>query len=187
MSAGIDTLMAEQNLTIEQGEQGLDEAAKVRYLMADDIAVIESPNGSVCITIQNDRTLLRFSARRCFPLSGQEQYISLRDGAGEEIGIIRNLDELTGDQRRWIEEDLEKRYYTPLITEITRFRQRWGGVQWDVLTNRGSRQFVTKRIHDAFLEAAPGRLLLTDVDGNRYEIEMGRLDSRSRGIIERIL
>lgn len=173
--------------SIRLGERALDDAAKVRYLSPEELNFFVNPHGAVCIRVGEEKTLLRFSARRCFPLSGASHYVSLRDGSGEEVGIIRDM-ELMGEQARaWLEEDLERRYYTPQIISIERFRQRWGGVEWEVTTNRGARQFITRSVYDAVTSPAPGRALVTDIDGNRYEIEIARLDERSRGILERVL
>ncbi|MCC6484899.1 MAG: DUF1854 domain-containing protein [Armatimonadetes bacterium] len=179
--------MKDARESIRHGERALDDAAKVRYLTPEELRFFLSPGGAVCVTVGEERTLLSFSARRCFPLSGASHYVSLRDGAGEEVGIIRDLELMPEQARAWLEEDLERRYYTPQILSIERFRQRWGGAEWEVTTNRGPRKFITRSIYDAVTSPSPSRALVTDIDGNRYEVEVPRLDERSRGILERVL
>ncbi len=168
-------------------QHALDEAAKVRYLERDDFILFKTDGGGLRLTLPNDRSLLRVKARLCFPLTHPTTHVSLRDGLDEEIGLIRDLSELDKQYRRWIEDDLELCYFTPRVKSITSIRQRFGGLEWQVTTDRGPKRIITKGVRDTMTEVEPGRYIIGDVDGNRYEVFTDRLDDVSRGWIERLV
>lgn len=170
-----------------QSEKNLDDAANVRYLTADDFVLLRTPAGGLRLTLKDDRSVLRVKARRCFPYSMPDRFISLRDGSDGEIGIIANLSDLPRDYRRWVEEDLEMRYYVPRVQSIKTIRQRFGGIEWHVDTDRGSKRLITKGVHDTMTEVEIGRFVVTDVDGNRYEISTETLDLQSREWLNRLI
>jgi hypothetical protein len=168
-------------------EQNLDEAANVRYLKPGDFVLYRTEAGSLRMTLENERTVLRVKAKRCFPFSSPVKYISIRDGNDDEIGIISDLAHLSREYRRWIEDDLEMRYFTPRVTGIKLIRHRFGGVEWHVETNCGPKRLITKGVHDTMTEVEIGRYVITDVDGNRYEVYTEELDAMSRERIERLI
>lgn len=173
----------EQSIT----EQNLNEAANVRYLEPGDFHLFRTPGGGLRVTLKDERSVLRVKTRRCFPFSYSTKYISVRDGNEEEIGIIRDLSALDKEQQRWILEDLEMRYYMPRIKTIRSIKYRWGGVEWQVLTDRGAKVLITRGVHDTMTEVEPGRYIITDVDGNRYEIMISSLDEPSRVKMDRLI
>lgn len=168
-------------------EQSLDEAANVKYLSPDDFILFKGEGGGLRLTLKDQKSVLRVKAKRCFPLAFQTKYISIRDGNDEEIGIIADLAHLSKEYRRWIEEDLDVRYFTPRVKTIKLIKHRFGGIEWQVDTDCGSKRFITKGLHDTMTEVEPGRFIITDVDGNRYEVLTEWLDEPSRAKIERLV
>lgn len=173
--------MEDVKLTSEQAaaerEKAADEAAQVRYLKPGVFEVFEE-EGIYRLTLPNDRTYLKFNAFRTYPLSLPEKYISLRD-INEEIGIIRDLAEFDKYTQTVIRELLARRYFVPRIKSIISTRQRYGGMIWEIDTDRGTKTIITKGIHEALLENSLGIYFLTDVDGNRYEILMDEISPES--------
>lgn len=168
-------------------EQNLDQAANVRYLSTDDFHLFRTPAGGLRLTLKGEKSVLRIKARRCFPYSMADRFISIRDGADGEIGILADLKDLPADYRRWIEEDLDMRYYVPRVKSIKAIRQRFGGIEWHVDTDRGPKRLITKGVHDTMTEVEIGRFIVTDVDGNRYEVFTDRLDAASREWLNRLI
>lgn len=135
------------------------------------------------ITIAGDRSCLRVVPMYSFPLSMRDRYISLRDMEGNELGMIRNLDELSKDARKLLAAELRKRYFTPLICEIKSISDKFGVVEWEVETDRGPKKFITRSLHDSLKESGSG-LIITDMENNRYEIrDFSQLDSDSMAIL----
>ena len=63
-----------------------------------------------------------------------------------------------------------------------------GVVYGDIETNLGLRQFVVKGIRDSILDLGDGRVLIMDVEGNRYMVkDWPSLDDKSRRLLERVL
>jgi len=163
------------------------DAGAVRYLGADDFSLWRTGGGALRLTLHGEKSVLRVKCRRCFPYSLPERFISIRDGSDGEIGIVANLQELPKDCRTLIEDDLEMRYYVPQVRKIETIRQRFGGIEWRVDTDRGPKRLITKGIHDTMTEVEVGRYVLTDVDGNRYEICIEGLDVGSREWLDRLI
>jgi len=102
---------------------------------------------------------------------------------GNELGMIKNLDELDKDARKLLEEELRKRYFTPLIREIKSISDKFGVVEWEVETDRGPKKFITRSLHDSLKESGTG-LIVTDMENNRYEIrDHSQLDPHSLAIL----
>lgn len=183
-------MMSEEKVETAQEpgvEKSLDEAARVRYLEPGDFVLFRNKGGGLRMTLKDDRSVLRLKARRCFPYSFGSRYISIRDGNEEEIGIIRDLSEFGKEYRRWIEDELDMRYFTPRVRSITAMKHRFGGVEWFVETDRGPKKFITRGVHDTMCEVQPGRYILTDVDGNRYELYSDELDESSQAKMEKLV
>lgn len=177
----------EQSAAPQTTEKGLDEAANVRYLKADEFVLLRGEGGGLRLTLTGERTVLRVKTRRCFPLGAPGRFISVRDGSDQEIGIIPDLMDLPPEWRSWIEDDLSMRYFMPVVKSIVSLKQRWGGLEWRLETDRGGRKVITKRIHDCVSEVDQGRYLMTDVDGNRYELRLDALDAASRLKLDKLL
>jgi hypothetical protein len=55
-------------------------------------------------------------------------------------------------------------------------------------TDRGPRQFILRGLRDSVHEIEPGRYLINDVDGNRFEIpQITGLDHRSQTVWEQVV
>ena len=55
---------------------------------------------------------------RCFPTSSPERWISVRTENGDELALIRSLDDLDAESRGVAEPILRDRYYVPTISQI---------------------------------------------------------------------
>lgn len=125
--------------------------------------------------------------RKAFPLSHASRYISLQDGLGKELGMIRDLADLDPDSRQVVEEELDRRYFTPKISQITLLKQEGGMWTWQVETSRGPATFYVRSWRDSSHEISAGRFLIQSVDGQRYEIpSYDDLDDRSKLFIEQL-
>lgn len=125
--------------------------------------------------------------RRVFPLSQEMSYLSLQDGAGKEIGVLRSLNELNPEGRAATEHELDRRYFTPKISRIANLKQEGGTWTWEVETSRGNAIFYVRSWRDSSHEMQPGRFLIQSVDGQRFEIaSYDKLDDRSKQFIEQL-
>ena len=107
---------------------------------------------------------------RAFPLSDPDKYIGLRDGDDKDIGILETLHGLDPESRAVVDEELERRYFTPQITKVHSVVEEFGVVTWDVDTTKGRRRFLVRNLKDSTFTLGASRVMMTDVDSNRYEI-----------------
>ena len=159
-----------------------------KSISVQDIILFRSPPWALRLTVRNDRSYPRIKIVRAAPLSFSDRFISILDDKDVEIGMIDDLAEVDADTRALIEEELEKRYLTSIVKEIISIQSEYGTSYWEVETDRGRRDFVVQNVSENAQWPGDRRLLLLDVDGNRFDIpDLDALDSRSRKLVENLL
>ncbi len=130
----------------------------------------------------------RVGLHRAFPFNYEREYISVRTTEGKEIGMIRNIDDYPANIVEIFLYELDRRYFTPYIQKINSIKEEFGYTYWDVLTDSGPRRFTVQNIHNNLIQISDVRILVLDVDGNRFEIpDSAKLDVKSLKMIERLL
>jgi len=147
-----------------------DSPQSVRYFAPEKLRFWRTPGGVLRLEVEGEFSCVKVVVARAFPLSHSGEYISLRDGNKKELGMLRSLRGASKETHRILTEELDRRYFLPQIERIENIRERFGIAEWDVVTSRGPRAFVTKHLHDSVTEVEPGRYLIKDVDDNRYEV-----------------
>lgn len=165
----------------------LAEASEVRYLDPATLCFFRH-GATLRLTEGEECSHLFVSVLRLFPLSEPGRYLSLRDGANKEIGVVVEPDAVEVDGRRLLLDALERRYLVPVIRRVKSVRERFGTLDWEVETDRGARAFTTRNLRENTVTPSPGRYLLSDVDGNRYDVpDLDALDGASQAILSRYL
>lgn len=161
-----------------------DRAFKLNYLDPDKVRFFRAGD-ALRMTIDGDRSCLRVVPMLAFPMSLGDQYISIRDMKENELGIIKNLNKLDKDSRKLLQDEIQKRYFTPVIKQVKSIREKMGVVEWEVETDRGAKKFLTRRIHHSLEETQNG-FIIKDVENNRYEVRnYSDLDARSLSIVSK--
>ena len=161
--------MEEKNAVLEQAGQLADEVLETRWLTPENAVFTSTSGGFVSLTYQEER-YERVLFFRAFPFSAPNEYISVRreDENNREIGMIEGLnafDELT---QKMIEEQLSLRYFMPQIKKIHEIKEQYGYSYWHVSTNKGECRFTVDQ--NGVAKLSETRLILSDVDGNRFEL-----------------
>jgi hypothetical protein len=152
------------------------------------LRLFREPPWILRLTIEGDRSYLRVKVVRAAPLSHPDRFVCLLDSKDEEICMIDNLEEVDEGMRALLEEELDRRYLTSVIERVDSVRNEFGTSYWDVQTHRGRREFVVQNVSENAQWLGDHRLLLIDVDGNRFEIPaLDQLDRRSVGFVEQVL
>ena len=152
-----------------------------------EVHIFYDPKGFLRATV-GSQTHLDVSIVRSFPLSHENSYYGLLSGRLDDIGIILDPTELDEESQRVIAQEMERRYFTTLIQSVNSIREEFGATYWDVETDRGHRTFVGKHLRDNVSYLSDKRILIYDVDGNRYEIrDFNGLDETSRSMILRVI
>ena len=158
------------------------------FLDPKKIRLFRSDLGWLRLEVEGDRCYLDVKVVRAFPLSDPGHYYGLLNAKDKVIGLLSDPSELDPETREIAEGELKRRYFTPIIQRITRMKEEHGVVYGDIETNLGLRQFVVKGIRDSILDLGDGRVLIMDVEGNRYMVkDWPSLDDKSRRLLERVL
>jgi len=161
------------------------EAADLRILEPRRLR-FSRPGGRLCVTLEDDCSYIGVAVLRVFPLSDPQRYVSVRDAANKEIGLIADIRELDAEGRRLVAAELERRYLVPVVRRVLAIVERFGTVDWTVETDRGLRSFTTRNMRESVVQPAPNRYLIADVDGNRYDVrDLTALDAASQAWLVR--
>ena len=174
----------------QRAEIPFDEHAtgEVRVLEPGAVRLWRTPEGVARATLEDELCCLHLKVMCAFPLSKPHEYVSLRDGANRELGLIEDLKSLDRDSRRIVEEEIERRYFLPEITAIYRLEGHFGTYDWEVDTDRGHRSFVVRGRSEHIVQLPPCRVAITDVLGNRYQIsDYAALDRKSQALLYKLL
>jgi hypothetical protein len=143
-------------------------------------------DGALELTIPGEGSYSGVSLLRAFPLSDPDRFWGLVDSDGNEIGVISDPDQLDPDSRAVATEELERRYFIPVVQRVVRTKEDFGSIIWTVETDRGPRTFTVRNMKDSIVELGASRILLVDVDGNRFEFpNIHSLDAKSYDLILR--
>ena len=145
------------------------------------VRLFRGPHDVLRCTLAGEKTVLRATVVRAFPLSHQARWISVLDAKNKELCLIEDVDALDPESRRLALEELDRHYHVPVIQRINSVKNEYRTMYWDVETDRGHRDFVMKWASDTILWLSPAELILVDIDTNRFRIpDVNQLDQRSR-------
>lgn len=167
--------------------QGLAGYVDIRFLEPAEARFGKTPGGFLKLEI-GEESYPRVLLYRTFPFSTGNRYLSVRDPEGNEIGIIKEIDDFPQDVVDAFEAELERRYFAPTVTAIDGMKEEFGYAYWEVDTDRGPRRFTVRDMQQSVLLLSSVHVLIVDVDGNRYDIpDYTVLDAASRKVIDDLL
>ena len=124
---------------------------------------------------------------RAFPISDPEHWISLCDPNGREIVQIRDLAELSAEQRTLLLSELTRREFVPVIRRIESISSLAEPCEWFVETDRGPTSFVHNS-DEHVRKLGQDRALILDSHGLRYLVpDAKQMDAHSRRLLSRYL
>ena len=128
---------------------------------------------------------------RAFPITDPEEFISIKEpdsrekGKGAEIGLIRQMSDFDEASQALLREELDRRYFTPIIKKLTGVKEKFGYYYWDAETSAGKISFVMTNITSNIRTLEDGRVFIHDIDGNCFQIpDPSKLDKASLKKIE---
>ncbi len=171
-----------------------EDAGRIGWLDAADVKLFRDEAGHVRATVryaqgaaEGSRSVLRPALHRAFPITLPDTHVELREQDGDSVGMLRDLAALDRDSRALAEGLLRERYVVPVIECILDLRHAFGMWTWRVETDRGEREFSMKSPRDDVRRMAGGKVRVTDVHGNTFEIsDRGALDPHSRALFAQL-
>jgi hypothetical protein len=153
----------------------LDAAFDLIFLDPTKVTLFRTGGDAVRLTVSDpqvgeERTYLSTQIARAFPLSKPDTYIGLRDSKDKDIGMLLSLDGLAPESRKIAEDELNRRYFLPRVIKVNKVKKEFETVTFDVVTDRGPRVYTVQNMRESSLEVSPGRVLVSDRTGARFEI-----------------
>ena len=161
----------------------------IRYVEGRSLRATR-PEGAIHLRleVEDDLCIPNAKIKRAFPLSRTEEFLSLQGADGKEIAMLRSLAEVDPETRRLLEEELDRRYFTPRIERIDALKQDAGMWRFNVQTQRGPAEFYVRNWRDSAVEISANRWQIVSVDGGRFEIsDLTRLDALSLRLVDQLL
>ena len=153
-------------------------------IKAPDVRFARNAEGRVILRRGGERLVVG-NVLSAFPLTRPGRMVSIRDEQGEEVGVLDDVHALDPESRHILLDELERSYFMPRITDIVAVKEDLGVVSWEVETNRGPRTFDVRRVRQNVRRMGLRRLVIKDVDGNRYEIrDWQELPSAAQRLIQ---
>lgn len=167
-------------------ESELLDAAGILYLSPDNCSFAKNGDFlSVTVKKDEDVTYEKVSLHRLFPYDKRDEYISVLDPDNVEIGIVASLELFDNDQHDLLTAELRRKYYICKLESVLSVRDRFGFSYWKAMSADGEVTFTIRDAHNSIRTNGDGKIQLTDIDNNRYELEAFQtLDSKTRKRIE---
>lgn len=171
-------------------ENKMQNYADINYLSPADCEFYETSGGLLGLRLGGE-DLGRVALLRMFPLRNPERFVSVRreirgrSDARTEYGVIEDINAFSGEQRRLIDEELNRRYFVPEITRVVSVKEEYGHTYWTVETTAGGRSFTVFDMNSNLLNMGGGRAMIIDVDGNRYVFpDVSKIGEKALRLVE---
>lgn len=121
---------------------------------------------------------------RSLPLTDPESYICITNTEKKELGIIEHISDFDADQIEIIRSELNQRYFSPVLSEITSIKEKFGNFYIDAKVGNFEKRFTVKDLNKSIRYHGKGFDII-DIDGNRFRIEdYDRFPAKSRRKLE---
>jgi hypothetical protein len=154
---------------------------------AKDVRLSRALDGSLILNV-GGASFSCVQIVRAAPLSQRDRYICFLDSAGEEICMVRDLSEMSQEDRRLAEEELRMRYIITEIRRVISVRRELSTLYCETETNRGSKELVLQSSDENVRWLSDRHVILTDVYGSRFEVpDIQALDRESMRMLKKNL
>ena len=155
-----------------------------RYIEGPEVKFTENDKIFVDAEFYTGEKFTELELHRMFPITGLTKYIALLDKEGNEIAVIRNIDDLLPESKKVVENCLTEYYMIPRITRFIKMSEKFKIWMWTAETDKGICTFEIRNHITAIKPLYDGRVLIKDANDNRYEIpNVNELDKKSLSMI----
>ena len=155
-----------------------------RYIEGPEVRLTENDKIFVDAEFYTGEKFYELELHRMFPITGLTKYIALMDSEGNEIAVIRDINDLLPESREVVENCLREYYMIPRITKFIKMSEKFKIWMWTAETDKGVYTFEIRNHITAVKPLYDGRVLIKDANDNRYEIpDVKLLDKKSLKMI----
>ncbi len=160
----------------------LETLADIKYLEPSKARFFIEYDNFLALEYEGE-TYHNLKLHRALPFKLPDDYVSIQDMESKELFLIRSLYEFSDEQALLLSRQLQKRYFCPKIHGIPSIKSKLGFLYFEVETDAGHKSFALRDPSHNIRRIDDGaRIIIIDVDGNRYEIsdvsKIGRKDFR---------
>lgn len=163
----------------------------MNILDPEKISFARNSNGVLDITLDDKTIVENIHCVRLFPLTDPKSYISVvkkEESDIREIGIIKNLKQLSAKNQTLVKEDINFRYFVPEIKDVVHVIHLHGMYELNVVTERGNRQFYVRNARENVHTTESGPIIITDVENCRYKItDLANLTLKARSELDKLI
>lgn len=149
--------------------------------------ILETNSNGFCSMKYGQDEYKRVILLRACPTTEKYKYICVQDMQSNEIGIIEDIGKLDEKSAENAVHELDKRYFTPEITEFLDIKMRPGVTFFDCMFSDRKKSFVVKDASHNIFYIAENLARINDADGNRYVFRTDKLNRKSKKLIEPLL
>lgn len=155
-----------------------------RYIEGSEVKFTENDKIFVDVEFYTGEKFTELELHRMFPVTGLTKYIALLDKEGNEIAVIRNIEDLMPESKKVVENCLREYYMIPRIIRFIKMSEKFKIWMWTAETDKGVCTFEIRNHITAIKPLYDGRVLIKDANDNRYEIpNVNDLDKKSLSMI----
>ena len=155
-----------------------------RYIEGSEVKFTENDKIFVDVEFYTGEKFTELELHRMFPVTGLTKYIALLDKEGNEIAVIRNIEDLMPESKKVVENCLREYYMIPRIIRFIKMSEKFKIWMWTAETDKGICTFEIRNHITAIKPLYDGRVLIKDANDNRYEIpNVNDLDKKSLSMI----
>ena len=126
--------------------------------------------GFLALKLNDDTQYKRVQLSRALPFTAPEQYICVTDMDDKEIAVLESLDLMDEATQELLREELGIRYFYPEVTQVKSIKEKMGSYYVELCIGTHEKTIAVKDISKNLKQLGGGRLIVTDVDGNRFAI-----------------
>ena len=102
--------------------------------------------------------------------------------------MIKELTDFSDEVQKILKEELKWTYFCPEIEKIYSIDEEFGYSYWKVKTDLGQKEFTLRGRNKAITPITETRLIITDIDGNRFQIKnINKLDKKSFRLVDSLM
>ncbi|MDD6275742.1 MAG: DUF1854 domain-containing protein [Clostridia bacterium] len=155
-----------------------------RYINGEQVKLTVNDKIFIDAEFYSGEKFTGLELRRLFPITGLNKYIALMDSEGNEIAVIRDINDLMPESKAAVESCLYEYYMIPKITRFIKMSEKFKIWMWTAETDKGIYTFEIRNHLTAVKPLYDGRVLIKDANDNRYEIpDIKKLDKKSRKLL----
>jgi hypothetical protein len=163
----------------------------MNYLNVENLNFEPAENGFLRLELKEGKIFEMVECMPLFPLTQPDSYIFItarNDDGGEDIGIIRELKDLSAEQRRRVKDEIQFRYFSPEIIDVKKIISKFGVNEWQAITDKGEKTIFVQDVKENVIIRENGLIVITDIDKCRFQIrDYRKLPAKARLELEQTL